>query len=208
MPDGDIVHSQLSGLYKKPYDWLCQGKANSSECAQEIKRAVIQDIKKNYGVGVKYAKQMGEMLRQMIENVSEHSSVNWAGLSREIDRQVGQAKVKHHVQELLRRTAKGILHEFRYNHTAETNNLSEAFVRRLFQEIYKSNFEQRIPLTSNHHADADNVTVKERVEAIRPDMLVEISKWASKATADGDVKNLRPSPPKEVIKISMDEDLA
>jgi len=209
MPDGDIVHSQLSGLYQKPYKWLCEGKANNSENAWVVKGAVIRDIQTNYGnVAVKYAKRMGEMLRQMmVENVGLHSSVNWAALSTEIDRQVGQAKLKHHVQELLRRAAKGILHEFRYNHTAETNNLPEAVVKRLFQEIYKSNFEQRIPLTSNHHADVDNATITERVEALRSDVLVEISKWASKATADGDVKNLRRSPRKKVIEINMDEDL-
>jgi hypothetical protein len=170
MPDGDIVHSQLSGLYQKAYEWLCEGKANSSECAQLIKRAVIQDIKKNYGIGVKYAKQMGEMLGQAMENAGQNSSVNWAALSTEIDRQVRQAEVKHDVKELLRRAGKGILHEFRYNPTAETRNLPEAVVERLFQEVYKSKFEQRIPLTPNHHADVDNATVAERVEAIRPDI--------------------------------------
>jgi hypothetical protein len=207
MPDGDIVHSQLSWLYQKPYKWLCEGKANSSEYAWVVKGAVIRDIKKNYGIGVKYAKQMGEMLRQAMENADQNSSVNWAALSKEIDRQVGQAKVKHHVQELLRRAGKGIIHEFRYNHTEETNNLPEAVVERFFQEVYKAKFEQRIPLTPNHHADVDNATVTERVEAIRSDMLAEISKWASKATADGDVKNLRRSPRKKVIEINRDEDL-
>ncbi|MEG4281562.1 hypothetical protein QUB68_00420 [Microcoleus sp. A006_D1] len=208
MPDGDIVHSQLSGLYQKPYKWLCEGKANSSEYAWVVKDALIRDIKTNYGiVAVKYAKQMGEMLRQMMKNVSQHSSVNWAALSTEIDRQVGQAKVKHHVQELLRRAGKGILHECRYNHKAETSNLPEAVVERLFQEVYKAKFEQRIPLTPNHHADVDNATVTERVEAIRPDMLADISKWAKKATANEDVKNLRRSPPEKVKEIDLDEDL-
>jgi hypothetical protein len=207
MPDGDLVHSQLSGLYRKAYEWLCQGKANSSECAQLIKRAVIQDIKKNYGIGVKYAKQMGEMLGQAMENAGQNSSVNWAALSTEIDRQVGQAKVKHRVQELLRCAGKGILHEFRYKHTAETNNLPEAVVERFFLEVYKASFEQRIPLTPNHHADVDNATVTERVEAIRSDMLADISKWAKKATANEDVKNLRRSPREKVKEIDLDEDL-
>jgi chorismate mutase len=207
MPDGDIVHSQLSWFYQKPYKLLCEGKDNSSEYAWVVKGAVIRDIKKNYGIGITYAKQIGEMFRQAMENADQNSCVNYAALSTEIDRQVGQAKVKHHVQELLRRAAKGILHEFRYNHTAETSNLPEAVVKRLFQEIYKSNFEQRIPLTSNHHADVDNATITERVEALSSDILGEISKWASKATADGDVKNLRRSPRKKVKEIDLDEDL-
>jgi hypothetical protein len=170
MPDGDIVHSRLSGLYQKPYKLLCQGK-DSSEYAWVVKGAVIRDIKKNYGIGLAYAKQIGEMFRQAMENTGQNSSVNWAALSTEIDRQVGQAKVKHHVQELLRRAGKGILHEFRYNYKAETSNLPEAVVERFFQEVYKSKFVERIPLTLNHHADVDNATITERVEALRSDML-------------------------------------
>lgn len=208
MPDGDIVHSQLSGLYRKPYKWLCQGKATSSECAQLIKRAVIQDIKKNYSIGVKYAKQMGEMLGQAMENAGQNSSVNWAALSTEIDRQVRQAEVKHDVKELLRRAGKRILHEFRYNQTVNSSNLSETFVERFFQEVYKSKFEERIPLTPNHHDGVDNATVTERVEAVRPDIFADISQWAKKANANKDVKNLRRSPRKKVKKIDIhNEDL-
>jgi len=208
MPDGDIVHSQLSGLYRKAYEWLCQGKANSSECAQLIKRAVIQDIKKNYGIGVKYAKQMGEMLGQAMENADQNSSVNWAALSTEIDQQVRQAEVKHDVKELLRRAGKGILHEFRYNPTAETRNLPEAVVERLFQEVYKSKFVERIPLTPNHPDGVDNATVAERVEAFRPDILADISQWAKKTNANKDVKNLRRSPRKNVKEVDIhNEDL-
>lgn len=208
MPDGDIVHSQLSGLYRKPYKWLCQGKASSSECAQLIKRAVIQDIEKNYGIGVKYAKQMGEMLGQAMENAGQNSSVNWAALSTEIDRQVRQAEVKHDVKELLRRAGKGILHEFRYNPTAETRNLPEAVVERLFQEVYKSKFVERIPLTPNHPDGVDNATVAERVEAFRPDIFADISQWAKKTNANKDVKNLRRSPRKNVKEVDIhNEDL-
>lgn len=206
MPDGDIVHSQLSGLYQKPYKWLCEGKANSSECAQVIKRAVIQDIKKNYGIGVKYAKQIGEMLGQAMD-AGHNNSVNWAALSMEIDGQVRQAEVKHYVKELLRRAGKGILHEFRYNQTANSSNLPEAVVERFFQEVYKSKFEERIPLTPNHHDGVDKATVTERVEAVRPDILANISTWAKKASADEDVKNLRRSPREKVTEINLDEDL-
>jgi len=206
MPDGDIVHSKLSWFYQNPYKLLCEGKDNSSEYAWVVKGAVIRDIKKNYGIGITYAKQIGEMFRQAMENADQNSCVNYAALSTEIDRQVGQAKVKHNVQELLRRAGKGILHEFRYHHAAETSNLPEAVVERFFQEVYKAKFVECIPLTPNHHADVDNATITERVEALRSDMLAEISKWASKATADGDVKNLRRSRRKKVIKINREED--
>ncbi|MDM9380076.1 hypothetical protein QUB80_05100 [Chlorogloeopsis sp. ULAP01] len=125
----------------------------------------------------------------------------------EIDRQAQPAKVPHCVKELVLRVGKAILHELRYNQRVDTSNLPQAVVERYMQEMYKSNFEERIPLTSKHHAGVDNATVRERVKGLRPDMLAEISKWAKKATVDEDVKNLRRSPRKRMKEIDLDEDL-
>ncbi|MBE9035114.1 hypothetical protein [aff. Roholtiella sp. LEGE 12411] len=47
----------------------------------------------------------------------------------------------------------------------------------------------------------------ECVEAINPDILAEISKWAKKATLDEDVKNLRRSPRQKVKEIDLEENL-
>jgi hypothetical protein len=207
MPDGDIVHSKLSGLYQKPYRMLCEGKRDRNECVWMAMEALMRDIKSKGAALVVLAKRMGEMLERAMQNAGKNTCVNWAALSMEIDRLVRQAEVKHYEKELLRRTGKSILNEFRYNHNADTSNIPEAFVERLFQEIYKSNFEQRIPLTTSHYAGVDNLTITERVEAIRPEMLVEIDKWAKKATADEDVKNLRRSPREQVKEIDLDEDL-
>lgn len=208
MPDGDLVHSQLSRIYQKPYQMLCEGKLDRKECAWFVMKAFLQDIKNNYGVlSVKLAKHMGEILDKASENTGAHSSVDWMDWNLKLERIARQATVPHYVKELILRASKGILHEIRYNLKVGASNLSEAVVERSFQEVYKAKFEQRIPLTSNHHADVDNATVTELVEAIRPDMLAEISKWAKKATADEDVKNLRRSPRKKVKEIDLDENL-
>ncbi|MFB2976396.1 hypothetical protein [Microseira sp. BLCC-F43] len=206
MPDGDIVHSKLSGLYQKPYRILCEGKGDRNECTWIAMEAVMRDIKSKGAVPVLLAKRMGEMLGQAML-AGQNICVNWAALSMEIDRLARQATVPHYVKEQVLRACKSILREFRYNQRANTNNLSEAVVERFFQEVYKSNFEQRIPLTSNHYAGVDNLTITERVEAIRPDMLAEINKLAKKAAADEDVKNLRRSPREHVKEIDLDEDL-
>lgn len=208
MPDGDLVHSQLSRIYQKPYQMLCEGKLDRKECAWFVMKAFLQDIKNNYGVlSVKLAKHMGEILDKASENTGANSSVDWMAWNLKLERVARQATVPHYVKELMLRASKGILHEIRYNPTLDASNLSEAVVERSFQEVYKAKFEQRIPLSSNHHADVDNATVTERVEAIRPDMLAEIRKWAKKAAADEDVKNLRRSSRKKVKKIDLDEDL-
>lgn len=69
------------------------------------------------------------------------------------------------------------------------------------KESYKSRFEQRIPLTSNHFADADHNTVIKRTEAIRPQIFNAIGKWAKQATADESVANLKLPQRQKVNKV-------
>jgi len=208
MADGDIIHSQLSWRYQEPYQEICEGKLDHKECAWIAMGACLGDIKKNYGVlPVKLAKSMGESLGLAIENTGENNSVSWVTRSMELEQLARQAKVPHYVEQLVLRAGKSILHELRYNQSVDTSNLPEAVVERLFQEVYKSKFEQCIPLTPNHHVGVDNAIVTERVEALRPDMFAEIGKWAKKANADEDVKNLRRSPRQKVREIDLDEDL-
>jgi len=208
MADGDIIHSQLSWRYQEPYQEICEGKLDHKECAWIAMGACLGDIKKNYGVlPVKLAKSMGESLGLAIENTGENNSVSWVTRSMELEQLARQAKVPHYVEQLVLRAGKSILRELRYNQRVDTNNLPEAVVERLFQEVYKSNFEERIPLTPNHHNGLDKAIVMESVEALRPDMMNQISKWAKKATADEDVKNLRRFPREKVKEIDLGEDL-
>ncbi|MDJ0678073.1 MAG: hypothetical protein QNJ36_22265 [Calothrix sp. MO_167.B42] len=41
MPDGDIVHSGLSGIYQKLYRILCEGKLEHNECTWIAMRAFL-----------------------------------------------------------------------------------------------------------------------------------------------------------------------
>ncbi|MBN3877266.1 MULTISPECIES: hypothetical protein [unclassified Nostoc] len=211
MPDGDKYHSKLSWHYQEAYREICERKSDRSEVVWTLTKALLGNIKKNYGdQPVKYAKQVGAMLQGAIENsgnTGNNSSVDWATLSKEIDRQVQQAKLKYYEKGLLLRAGKGILQEFRYHQRIDTSNLPEVIVRQLFVEIYKSNFEERIPLTFDHYAGLDRITVMECVEAINPDILAEIGKWAKKATLDENVKKLRRSPRQKVKEIDLEENL-
>ncbi len=206
--DGDIVHSSLSWPYQKPYKALCGEKYDHNERVWFAMEALLKDIKKKYGVlAVKLANSMGESLSQIIKNVGENNFVDWRAASMKLQQLAQQAKVPHYVEQLVLRAGKSILHEFRYHLRVDTNNLPEVVMERFFKEVYKSKFEERIPLTPAPYANVDHATVAERVEAIRPDIMAQISKWAKKATVDEDVKNLRRSPRKEVKEIDLEEDL-
>ncbi|MDY7020884.1 MAG: hypothetical protein SWJ54_05900 [Cyanobacteriota bacterium] len=74
MPDGDIVHSQVPRLYQKPYQWICEGKASSNECAWVLMGATMREIKNKGAAPILLAKRIGEQLKQTIDNGSLPSS--------------------------------------------------------------------------------------------------------------------------------------
>jgi hypothetical protein len=203
MPDGDIVHGKLPGLYQKPYKWICEGKANKNECVGALMGALMRDLKKKGAAPVVLAKRIGEQLKQAIDNGSQ----SWGVLSQQLDQIARQAECPHYLKELVLKASKDVLHDFRYGQVRDTSNLSEVIVGRYIQEMYRSRFEQRIPLTSEHHAGVDNAIVMERVEAMRSDVFAGIDKCAKKATEQGDVANLRLPRRQKVKEIDLEEDL-
>jgi hypothetical protein len=207
MPDGDIVHNRLARLYQKPYQWLCEGKADSDECARVAMEALKRDLKRKGNLPVMLAKRMGESLERAISDVGENGSVDWAALSVEFDRLAQQADGSHYLKELTLHAGKSVLRDLRYGREIDADNASEAILKRYMYQVYKSGFKERIPLTSEHHAGIDEVVLNRRIEGIHADILAAISKWAKKATKDESVANLRLLPRPELKPVDLDEDL-
>ncbi len=203
MADGDIVHDRLSRLYQKPYKWLCQGKADNNECARVLMSAILRDIQKKGAAPMILAKQIGESLKQSFDNGCR----DWGSVGKELDRLAQQASCSHYLRELVLRAGKNILHNIRYGSAIETSKLVELTVRQYIHEIYKSNFEQCIPLTSNHYNGVDNDTVIKRVQAVGLEILPTFSKWAKQVNTDEDVANLRLPRRQKVKEIDLGENL-
>ncbi|MGD1703566.1 hypothetical protein [Dapis sp. BLCC M229] len=199
MADGDIIHGELSGPYRKPYKWLCEGKADNNECARVLMSAILRDLKNKGVAPVRLAKQMAESLKQFINNGCR----DWVAMSKKLDWLAQQASCSHYLRELVLRPSKSILHNIRYSKAAiDTRNLSEAITEGYIQEVYKSNFEQRIP-----DKGADNDTVMNRVKALNSEVYPEIKKWAKQANVDGDVSKLRLPRRQKVKEIDLGENL-
>ncbi|MEW6493744.1 MAG: hypothetical protein AB1589_14725 [Cyanobacteriota bacterium] len=207
MPDGDIVHSRLAQLYKKPYQWLCEGKADSDECARVAIEALKRDLMRKGDLPVMLAKHMGESLERAISDASDNGFVDWAALSVEFDRLTQQADGSHYLKELTLRAGKSFLNALRYEREVDTDSASEAILKHYMYEVYESEFKERIPLTSEHHAGIDEVTLNRRIQEIQADILAATSKWAKKATEDQSVANLRLPRRPELKPVDLDEDL-
>ncbi|NES18226.1 MAG: hypothetical protein F6K41_04670 [Symploca sp. SIO3E6] len=208
MPDGDMVHSRLTRLYQKPYKSLCEGKANSNECAWIAMKALKQDIVRKGDLPVMLAKCMSDRLEQAINDVGENGLVDWTAVSMEFDRLEQQANGSHYLKTLVLNAGKSVLNDFRYKREVDTNSSSEAILKRYMYNVYESAFKERIPLTPEHFAGIDEVTLNRRIKEIQPDIDTAVSKWAKKATKDESVANLRRPPRRKVNQAEdLEEDL-
>jgi hypothetical protein len=207
MPDGDIVHNRLRRLYQKPYKWLCEGKATTDECARVVLEKLKQDIKDKGDLPVILTQSMADRLVQAISAVNELGARDYAALSMEFDRLVQQSDGRPDLKELALRAGKSVLCDLRYGQEIDAGNASGVILERYMNEVYESEFKERVPLTSEHYAGVDQATLSERIKEIEPNIKVGISKFATDAINKQSVANL--SLPKCSLRkaIDLDEDL-
>jgi hypothetical protein len=191
-----------------PYQSFCEGKADRNECARVAKEALKRDIMKKGDLPPMLAKRMGESLERAINDAGESDSVNWVALSVEFDRLAQRANGSHYLKELTLHASKSVLRDLRYGREIDADSASEAILKRYMYQVYKSGFKERIPLTSEHYAGIDEVTLVGRIEEIQSDINAAISTWAKKANADESVANLKKPPRRKVNKAEdREEDL-
>lgn len=206
MPDGDIFHG-LSGLYQKPYRILCEGKLERNECAWMTMQPFLKDLKKKGDAAIVIAKAMGELLAQGIKDSGNNQSIDSADLSKKLDRLAQQANIPNRTKSLALEAGKIVLNRLRNGEQFDTSTIPEVVIEGYMQKVYVSEFEARIPPIPNDHAQVDNLTFTERMEALRKDIFDQINKWAKKANVDEGVANLRRNRRSQVKEIDLEEDL-
>jgi hypothetical protein len=207
MPDGDIVHNRLRRLYHKPYKWLCEGKATSDECARAVLEKLKQDIQAKGDLPVMLTQSMADRLVQSVSAANELGAGDYAALSMEFDRLVQQSDGRPDLKELALRAGKSVLCDLRYGQEIDVGNASGVMLKRYMNEVYESEFKERVPLTSEHYAGVDQVTLSERIKEIEPDIKVGISKFVKDAINKQSVAKLSLPRRSSRKAIDLDEDL-
>ena len=207
MPDGDIVHNGLRRLYHKPYKWLCEGKATSDECARVVLEKLKQDIKDKGDLPVILAQSMADRLVQAVSSPSELLAADYAALSMEFDELVQPFDGRPDLKALARTKGKSVLCDLRYSQEVDVTNASVVILERYMNEVYESEFKERVPLTSEHYAGVDQATLSKRIEGIQSNIKVGISKFSKDAINKQSVTKL--SLPRRSLRkaIDLDEDL-
>lgn len=207
MPDGDIVHNRLRRLYQKPYKWLCEGKATSDECARVVLEKLKQDIKDKGDLPIILTQRMADRLVQATSTGDELGLGDWAALSMEFDRLAQQSDGRPDLKELTLRAGKSVLRDLRYGQEVDVGNASVIILERYMNEVYESEFKERVPLTSEHYAGVDQSTLSERIKEIEPNIKVGISKFAKDAINKQSVAKLSLPRRSSRKAIDLEEDL-
>jgi hypothetical protein len=206
MPDGDILHGSLGGLYKKSYEWLCEGKASFSECAHVLLEALRKDIGRKGDLPIKLAQEIGTTLDDAINNGRENVLINWASLCLEIEKLVCQYDGRPDLKELTLRATKSLIKDLRYERVVDSPNISIEIVKRYFIEVYDSSFKEKIPLPE-HYVDIHKIHLNQSINDMEPRIIAAINQWANLVIANGGVKKLRlPRRDKKQI-INLEENL-
>jgi hypothetical protein len=207
MPDGDIVHNRLRKLYQKPYKWLCEGKATSDECARAVLEKLKRDIEDKGDLPVILTQHMADRLVQAISVVNALGVGDYAALNMEFDRLVQQFDGRSDLKELALRAGKSVLRDLRYGQEIDVSEASGTILERYMNEVYESEFKERVPLTSDHHAGVDQATLSERIKEIEPNVKFGISKFARDAINKQSVAKLSLPRCSSRKAIDLDEDL-
>ncbi len=190
MPDGDIVHSRLRRLYQKPYKWLCEGTATSDECARALLEKLKQDIKAKGDLPVVLSQAMADSVAQISRHLEEAREGDFAKLSIEFEVLAQKADGRPDLKELTLRAGKGLLNDLRNGREVDITHISEAIFGRYIHEVYESEFKERIPLTSEHHAGVTQGTLERRIEAMQSSVDSGIQKFAQNAIRNQSVDRL------------------
>jgi hypothetical protein len=191
MPDGDILHGSLGGLYKKSYEWLREGKASFSECAHVLLEALRKDIGRKGDLPIKLAQEIGTTLDDAINNGRENVLINWASLCLEIEKLVYQCDGRPDLKELTLRATKSLINDLRYMRLVDSPNISIEIVKRYFIEVYESSFKEKIPLLSENDVGIDQIHLNQSINDMEPSIIAVVKQWAKQVITDGGVKKLK-----------------
>lgn len=188
MPDGDKIHSRLSGRYQKPYLQICEGQYGAAELARDVARVLKRDLREYGSRPTECMARIAQELQQLPREPLLQATIDWSEQSRMIDRLAQQTKGNRRAIELVVQAGKQLLHELRYGRPV--GNIDQALHERYVQNIYHANFEARIPLAPPPNG-VPYETVAARLDDMRPHVEREIATLAAQLHRGKDPSDLR-----------------
>ena len=207
MPDGDIYHSGIARRFQTPYKALCEGKDNLDDTERRVLRALKKELQKKGDPMIQHAQWVGKVVDQSIREAGFDVNSGCAAASVAVDQMRYRSGLSPRVADTVCEAAKEYIHDIRYRNLDEIGSGEEEVLERVFQRVYRSEFEEPVMNKREHYGAANPDTVKAQLEIIGPYVRETLSSWARKANAEGSMRKLRLPSRRQVAPVCLDENL-
>lgn len=207
MPDGDIYHSGIARRFQKPYKVICEGTHNPDDTLRIVLLPLKKVLQKKGDPMILHAQWVGKVVDQSIREAGFDVNSGCAAASVAVDQMRYRSGLSPRDADTVCEAVKEYIHDIRYRNLDEIGSEEEEVLERVFQRVYRSEFEEPVMNKREHYGAANPDTVKAQLEIIRPDVQETLSSWARKANAEGSMRKLRLPSRRQVAPVCLDENL-
>lgn len=163
--DGDLIHEGLTRVYQKPYVQICDGQFGDEDIARELGDAVWKDVQKRSDSLLLFFQEVA-MQCERIKNSLLFEDIDWQQEITLVEEQKRRIYLDKRLRNLAEDACTEQINELR-NGIASANFYNDILAKFMWN-AYRSNFHERIPLTTAHHQGASTEYLYERLETMRP----------------------------------------
>lgn len=165
MPDGDKVHQHLAGPYQQLYKQICEGQDGPEKLGRDAMRPVRRSLE-HYGDGpIALVKQvMTPIDRLPKEPILRRLALEKARGTIPSIARVAQGSKRG--IELATDACRQVIQDACEG--KDSNHLLREALSRYVIDIYRADFEERIPLSRAHDRGVDQATIAMRLDLARP----------------------------------------
>lgn len=189
MPDSDRVHAGLPYRYQKTYQQLCEGYMSPAEIAHNSLKPLKKDIQ-DFGDGpINLIKQVGEQLEEKTSTPIDKLAIDYNAESQNIESCAQRIQGHPRGIAIAERTCEESLQAIQRGEVDQVG--TQQIVQKYIENAYDSNFVQGISMVEQHHDNALQETLDQRLKDMQPHLSQGFANMAEQIMQKDSVKSLR-----------------
>ena len=209
MPDGDIVHPNVSPRFQQLYIQVCQGELAENDLVRKALACLIKEVESFGDQPLHLIAQEEALFEEIFLRRQQGEEINWARERRKLKQLQQPVAGNLRALGLVVRSGEDQLRELeQHGHYYITPpDFQRVITRQYLINVYDAQFAgpAATPLRPHPH-QADPDFVRQRLLAIRPDVIKGLESCVEQILQHGTTKGLRRPPSSPMRKINLDED--
>jgi hypothetical protein len=197
MADGDKVHDDLDPRWQDPYKQLCEWGLGPEAVGETVAERLKKDIKMYGEAPRNLLHDFADLLAPLVDGPMLNNVANYVDVLTRAEELTHSSPGQIVPIDAAQRAFEQQLQDIRWQiFTGDVQDLREALMAKYINNIYLSNFEEKVPFNpQEHYQNVDRQTINNRLAAIRPQIDKEINSLARQlAQPNSRVAHLRSSP--------------